>query len=67
MKLIKFTELKREYIARYIRTETTPEHKLEGHILVNEQIHRPDHLRLARWINPTEIHVWWIRDFESLT
>lgn len=63
MELIKFTELKREYIARYIRTETTPGHALEGHILINENIHQPDHKRLARWIDPTKTHVWWVRTF----
>lgn len=64
MTLIKFRERGQEIIAAYIRTETTPGHGLEGHILVNQNIHRAYPLRTARWLDPKEVHIWWIRDLK---
>jgi hypothetical protein len=36
-----------------------------GEMLVNYPINKPDHLRQARWVVPSEVFIDWIKTFEG--
>lgn len=48
-----------------VRTQSDPAHKLCGLVLVNFPTSAPYRKREARWINPREIHIEWIRKFKD--
>jgi hypothetical protein len=57
-------------VVKFYRKPNVPEYmKLErvkdGKLLVVYPISSPDRKRLARWINPSEVHVEWIKYFEG--
>ena len=57
-------------IIKLYRKPNQPEYlklvRVEGcELLVNYPIDKPNWKRLARWINPNEVYVEWIRTFEG--
>lgn len=59
MHVIKFYEGKSTtpQYAAFIRQDE------KGHLLINEHIDKPYGKRVARWLDPKDVRVEWIRDF----
>ena len=57
-------------VVKFYRKPNAPEYmKLErfegGELLVVYPISSPDTKRLARWINPKDVYIQWIRTFQG--
>lgn len=54
---------KRPQLAVFVGTMGTKSHPLYKHILVNVPIHAPNRKREAKWLNPKDIWVEWVKEF----
>lgn len=48
-----------------VSIQSDPCHRLFGMVLINFPISVPYRKREARWFNPDEIHIDWIRKFKD--